>query len=75
MLSLSFAAPIVASLAAQMIEAHPGLSPQEAKLILMRTARRLPQVDPDRQGSGVVDARRAVEEAKALREATKARPS
>jgi serine protease AprX len=59
----SFAAPIVASLAAQMIEANPGLTPQDAKGILIRTARRLPGVDPDRQGWGVVDAGRAVEEA------------
>ena len=63
----SFAAPIVASVAAQMLEANPGLTPQEAKGILMRTARRLPHVDPDRQGAGVIDARRAVEEAWGLR--------
>jgi serine protease AprX len=71
----SFAAPIVASVAAQMIEAHPGLSPQEAKGILMRTARRLPHVNPDRQGWGVVDARRAVEEAQGLLAQKEARPS
>jgi serine protease AprX len=59
----SFAAPIVASIAAQMFEAHPRLTPQQAKLILMRTARRLPHVPPDRQGWGVVDARAAVLEA------------
>ncbi len=70
----SFAAPIVASIAAQMIEAHPGLTPQQAKGILMRTARRLPHVDPDRQGWGVVDARRAVEEALALRAEARALP-
>jgi serine protease AprX len=70
----SFAAPIVASVAAQMFEAHPGLTPQEAKGILMRTARRLPHVDPDRQGWGVVDARRAVEDARGLGH-TEAKPS
>jgi serine protease AprX len=59
----SFAAPIVASVAAQMIEANPGLTPQEAKGILIRTARRLPHVETDRQGWGVVDPRKAVEEA------------
>jgi len=63
----SFAAPIVASVAAQMIEANPGLTPQEAKGILIRTARRLPHVDTDRQGWGVVDPRRAVDEALRLR--------
>jgi serine protease AprX len=59
----SFAAPIVASIAAQMLEANPGLTPRRLKAILIRTARRLPHVDVDRQGWGVVDARRAVEAA------------
>jgi serine protease AprX len=63
----SFAAPIVASIAAQMIEANPGLSPQDAKAVLIRTARRLPHVDTDRQGWGVVDAKRAVAESLRLR--------
>jgi serine protease AprX len=71
----SFAAPIVASIAAQMFEAHPGLTPQQAKVILMRTARRLPHVDPNRQGAGVVDARAAVEEARAAGAGTGALPS
>jgi serine protease AprX len=69
----SFAAPIVASVAAQMIQAHPQLTPQQAKLILIRTARRLPHVDPDRQGWGVVDARRAVEAAVQARRVARAR--
>ncbi len=69
----SFAAPIVASVAAQMLQAHPQLKPQEAKLILIRTARRLPHVDADRQGWGVVDARRAVEAALEARPAARAR--
>jgi serine protease AprX len=56
----SFAAPIVASVAAQMLEANPALTPQEAKLILIRTARRIPQADVDRQGWGVVDPEAAV---------------
>lgn len=62
----SFAAPIVASIAAQMFEANPLLTPQEAKLILVRTARRLPRIAPERQGWGVVDARAAVLEAARL---------
>jgi serine protease AprX len=69
----SFAAPIVASVAAQMLQAHPQLTPQQAKLILIRTARRLPHVDPDRQGWGVVDARRAVEAVVEARAASRAR--
>jgi len=59
----SFAAPIVAGLAAQMLEAHSSLTPQRVKSLLIRTARRLPHVEVDRQGWGVVDARRAVEAA------------
>ena len=69
----SFAAPIVAGVAAQMIEASPGLSPQELKRILIQTARRLPHVEADRQGWGVVDARRAVEEAVRRRARTRSR--
>ena len=67
----SFAAPIVASIAAQMLEANPRLTPQQAKLILLRTARRLRHVEVDRQGWGVVDPRRAV---LAAPEATAERP-
>jgi serine protease AprX len=46
-----------------MLEANPALRPLQLKRILLRTARRLPHVDVDRQGWGVVDARRAVEAA------------
>jgi len=60
----SFAAPIVASLAAQILEANPSLAPRDVKTLLIRTARRLPHVDVDRQGWGVVDARRALEVAR-----------
>jgi serine protease AprX len=56
----SFASPIVASVAAQMFEANPALTPLEAKQILIRTARRLPGVAPERQGWGIVDPRHAV---------------
>jgi serine protease AprX len=56
----SFAAPIVTSVAAQMLEANPALTPQEAKYILVRTAKRIPHADVDRQGWGVVDPEAAV---------------
>jgi serine protease AprX len=59
----SFAAPIVSSIAAQMLQAGPALGPRELKLALIRTARRLPHVEVDRQGWGIVDPRGAVEEA------------
>jgi serine protease AprX len=59
----SFAAPIVTSVAAQMLEANARLAPRELKRILLDTARRLPGADPDRQGWGVVDPHAAVGEA------------
>ena len=57
----SFAAPIVSSVAAQMIEADPNLTPSDIKRILISTAERLPHHEVDRQGWGVIDPRRAVE--------------
>jgi serine protease AprX len=63
----SFAAPIVASVAARMLEANPALRPQEIKRLLVGTARRLGGIDVDRQGWGAVDADRAVGAALASR--------
>src|SRR5688500_11405843 len=45
----SFAAPIVSSVAAQMIEANPRLTPAQLKKILITTAERLPHHEVDRQ--------------------------
>lgn len=59
----SFAAPIVSSIAAQMIEANPALTPQQIKRALVLSARRIQGVDVDRQGWGVVDAAKAVRSA------------
>jgi len=64
----SFASPIVASIAAQMLEANPRLAPYEVKRIAVGTARRIAGVEVDRQGWGAVDARAAV------RAALEARP-
>src|SRR5207249_11715289 len=50
----SFAAPIVSSIIACMLEANPRLSPQQIKRILIETAERVPGIDVDRQGWGVV---------------------
>ena len=61
----SFAAPIVSSIVACMLEANPKLTPQQVKRILIGTAERVPDVEVDRQGWGVVNARRAVEVASA----------
>jgi serine protease AprX len=63
----SFASPIVASIIACMLEANPELTPQQVKRILIDTAERLPRIEVDRQGWGVVAPRRAVELALALR--------
>ncbi|MDX6578017.1 MAG: serine protease AprX [Blastocatellia bacterium] len=57
----SFAAPIVSSIIACMLEANQRLAPQQIKRILIDTAERVPEVEVDRQGWGVVSARRAVE--------------
>jgi serine protease AprX len=62
----SFSAPIVASSIACMLEANPSLSPQQVKQILIETAERVPGVEVERQGWGVVSPRRAVELALAL---------
>jgi serine protease AprX len=59
----SFAAPIVSSLVAQMLEANPALRPHEVKSVLAKTARRLPHVPVDRQGWGVIEPAAAVAEA------------
>ncbi|MBA2338756.1 MAG: S8 family serine peptidase [Pyrinomonadaceae bacterium] len=63
----SFAAPIVSSVVACMLEANPDLTPQGVKRILLDTSERLPHIEIDRQGWGVVAPRRAVELALALR--------
>lgn len=62
----SFAAPIVSSVIAQMLEANPRLAPERVKELLIATAMRLPHEPHERQGFGVVTPGRAV--AAALRE-------
>lgn len=59
----SFAAPIVSSVVAQMLEANSDLTPSQVKRILIDTAERLPGYEVDRQGWGVIDPRCAVERA------------
>jgi serine protease AprX len=67
----SFASPIVASIAAQMLEANPALLPHEVKRHLVRTARRIAGIEVDRQGWGAVDAEAAV---RAVLEALASKP-
>lgn len=66
----SFAAPIVSSVVAQMLEAHPGLLPWQVKRILIETAIRLRQTPVDRQGWGTIIPSRAVARALAARAAS-----
>lgn len=63
----SFAAPIVSSVVAQMLEANPTLKPLEVKRILMQTARRVDHVSVDRQGWGAIQPREAIDRALAMR--------
>ena len=57
----SFAAPITASVIAQMLEANPELSPAGIKNILFSTASRLSGHPAIRQGFGILNAKAAVE--------------
>ena len=56
----SFASPIVASIAAQMLEANAWLKPLEIRSILTRTSRRVDELKHEQQGFGVVDPRAAL---------------
>ncbi len=68
----SFAAPIVASIVAQMLEANPSLDPAAVREGLLGTCRPLPDVPAWLQGAGVVQPRRAVEWAVAQRRSSRA---
>ena len=63
----SFAAPIVSSIVACMLEANPKLAPQQVKRILIETADRVEGIEVDRQGWGVVAPKKAVGAALRLR--------
>jgi serine protease AprX len=63
----SFASPIVASVVAQMLQAHPRLNPQQVKRILIDTAIRLENVSVERQGWGSLIPGRAVARALEIR--------
>jgi serine protease AprX len=59
----SFAAPIVSSLVAQLLEARPELTPMQVKRLLIETAVRLPTLSLDRQGWGVIQPAAAMDRA------------
>ena len=48
-------------LAAQLLAVNSGLSPQQLKYVLIKTARRIANVPVDRQGWGIVDPAAAVD--------------
>ncbi len=56
----SFAAPIVASTVACMLEANPGLTPLQVRTLLEGAARPVPGAPPERQGAGALDSGIAV---------------
>ncbi|HVY45926.1 MAG TPA: S8 family serine peptidase [Minicystis sp.] len=63
----SFASPITASVAAQMLEANPKLTPALLREGLTSTAEPLPRVDRKQQGAGMLRPRAAVDWALGLR--------
>ena len=60
----SFAAPIVCSVVAQMLQANPSLSPAAIRHILISTAERVAHAPSLMQGFGIVNARAAVAHAR-----------
>jgi serine protease AprX len=57
----SFAAPIVSSVVAQLLEINPALTPRQVKKILIHSADPLDDLPLEQQGAGAVNASRAVE--------------
>ena len=55
----SFAAPIVAGAAAQVLAVHPDWTPDQVKGALMLTAKPVPSAEPGSLGVGIVDAAKA----------------
>ena len=68
----SFAAPIVASCIACLLEANPALTPLIARDVLKDTAHLVPGADRERQGAGALSPGRAVARALAERHSRKA---
>jgi serine protease AprX len=56
----SFAAPIVCSVIAQLLQACPSLTPAMIRKILYSTAKRLPHMPVEKQGYGYIRARHAL---------------
>jgi serine protease AprX len=56
----SFAAPIVSSVIAQLLEANPLLTVQDVRHILFNTAKRIESISAERQGFGIIQPRKAI---------------
>lgn len=56
----SFAAPIVCSVIAQLLEANPLITPAEIRRILFSTSRRIETIEAVRQGYGIIQPRKAL---------------
>lgn len=56
----SFAAPIVCSVIAQLLEANPLLSVRDIRNILFNTAKRIESIASERQGFGIIQPRKAI---------------
>lgn len=56
----SFAAPIVSSVIAQMLEVNPQLTPSQIREVLFSTAKRLENFPCERQGFGAIRPRKAI---------------
>ena len=70
----SFAAPIVASAIACLLEANPSLTPLLIRDVLQQTAHVVPGADRERQGAGAISPGSAVARALAERHSGAARP-
>jgi len=56
----SFAAPIVTSIIAQLLEINPHLTPAQIRIILFSTAKRLPGLPAEQQGYGIIHPGKAI---------------
>jgi serine protease AprX len=56
----SFAAPIVSSVIAQLLEINPELTPVEIRSFLFSTAKRINDLPAERQGFGLIQPRKAI---------------
>ncbi|MHC9542155.1 MAG: S8 family peptidase [Vulcanimicrobiota bacterium] len=63
----SMATPVLAGIVADIVQARPDLSPREIKEIFTSTASRLPNLDGNQQGNGVVQPEAALEKALAYK--------